>query len=378
MQITTGTATTSRPAKRRFRSCTFVFIFILAIAAYLNFYAALDAHNCLNGYVGDVSQMPQAETKSANDHSSAKPSASVSVPVAASRLERMTLYQERYKYRPPAPYTNHSVRDEVCGFSPDYNTFFSFRGGGKKSIRSVNEEDKTIYELFFKKNDSDDSADPPIKGNVVEMGAFNGLQESNSHFFDICLGWETLLVEGNPLLWDQVVTNRPHAHRFSYAPSCSEEDEIANKTVKFDRYPMTNGGLADGSVKTSYTARNRTIDVPCGSLTKVLLDVFPNGHVSFFSLDVEGAEPLVVGKAINFDKVFIEILMIENRNNFCEDICKSREEFRKIMMDAGYVMFSKMVTKSDVFIHPLSKHLETVKKRGIIPTMGEYPTAIME
>jgi hypothetical protein len=93
---------------------------------------------------------------------------------------------------------------------------------------------------------------------------------------------------------------------------------------------------------------------------------------------VEGAEPLVVGKAINFDKVFIEILMIENRNNFCEDICKSREEFRKIMMDAGYVMFSKMVTKSDVFIHPLSKHLETVKKRGIIPTMGDYPTAIME
>jgi hypothetical protein len=364
MQITT---TTSRPANITFLRYTFAFI---SIAAY--FYTAFDIHNSLNGYVGDVSQK-QAETKSANDHSSAKPSL---VSVAASRLERMTMYQERYKYLPPAPSTNHSVRDELCGFSPDYNTFLSFSGSGRKSIRSVNEEDKSIYELFFKKNDSGDSADPPIKGNVVEMGAFNGLEESNSHFFDICLGWETLLVEGNPLLWDKLVTNRPHAHRFSYAASCSEEDEIANKTVKFDRFIWTNAGLADGSVTTAYTATNKTSDVPCGSLTKVLLDVFPNGHVSFFSLDVEGAEPLVVGKALDFDKVFIEILMIENRNSFCQKNCKSRNDYRKIMLDAGYVMFSKMVTKSDVFIHPLSKHLETVKKRGIVPTMGEYPTAM--
>ena len=365
--------------------------FIFA-ATYCMYYAALDIHGFLNDYVNTVSQQHQAETMtSANgEHANNEPavassvasSVAVAVPVAvaASRLERMTMYQERYKYLPPAPYTNHSLREEVCGFSPDYNTIFSFRGKGKKSIRSDNEEDKTIYELFFKPDSSADIDNAPptaaIKGNVVEMGAYNGLQESNSHFFDICLGWETLLVEGNPLLWDQVVTNRPHAHRFSYAPSCTEEDEIANKTVKFDKYPMTNGGLADGSVTTAYTAKNWTIDVPCGSLTKVLLDVFPNGHVSFFSLDVEGAEPLVVGKALDFDRVFIEIIMIENRNNFCKKNCKSRDEFRKIMLEAGYVMFFQMVQKSDVFIHPLSKHLETVKKRSIVPTMGEYPKSM--
>ena len=365
----------TRLAKRTFLGYTLAFILI---AAYC--YTALDIHNFLNDYVGAVSQKQTETMTSANDEHTNKPASSVPVAVAASRLERMTMYQERYKYLPPAPYTNHSLREEVCGFSPDYNTIFSFRGKGKKSIRSDNEEDKTIYELFFKPDSSADIDNAPptaaIKGNVVEMGAYNGLQESNSHFFDICLGWETLLVEGNPLLWDQVVTNRPHAHRFSYAPSCTEEDEIANKTVKFDKYPMTNGGLADGSVTTSYTATKMTIDVPCGSLTKVLLDVFPNGHVSFFSLDVEGAEPLVVGKALDFDMVFIEIIMIENRNNFCKKNCKSRDEFRKIMLEAGYVMFFQMVQKSDVFIHPLSKHLETVKKRSIVPTMGEYPKSM--
>jgi hypothetical protein len=274
---------------------------------------------------------------------------------AASRLERMEMYQKRYKYLPPSPYFNHTERDVLCGTSPTFKKFFSMIDR-RRPQRSANNEDNTIYNLFFK-----DDNGKGIKGSVVEMGAYNGLQESNSRFFDVCLGWETMLVEGNPLLWDQVVSNRPHAHRFSYAPSCSEEDEIANTTVKFDSYPMTNGGLADGSVTTAYTFKNHTVDVPCGSLTKVLLDIFPNGHVSFFSLDVEGAEPLVVGN-IDFDKVFIEVMMIENRNNFCEAKCESRDKFRKIMQDAGYERFNPAVKKSDLFIHPLSKHLQTMKK----------------
>ena len=283
---------------------------------------------------------------------------------AASRQERMVMYQERYKYQPPESYTNHTVRDELCGSSPDYANFFS-QG---YSLRSANNEDKLIYDFFFKEDTNENRISPPIKGAVVEMGAYDGLQESNSHFFDVCLGWETLLVEGNTLLWEKVVTNRPCSHRFSYAPSCSEEDEIANKTVKFDKYPMTNGGLADGSVTTAYTLKNYTIDVPCGSLTNVLLDIF-GGHVSFFSLDVEGAEPFVVGN-LDFDKVFIEIMMIETTNNFCPrgQPCKSRDAFRKVMQENGYIMFENMVKKSDVFIHPLSKHLKKPEKQGYSPT----------
>ena len=141
-----------------------------------------------------------------------------------------------------------------------------------------------------------------------------------------------------------------------------------NKTVKFDKYPMTNGGLADGSVTTSYTYRNWTIDVPCGSLTKVLQDVL-NGHVSFFSLDVEGAEPFIV-QNIDFNKVFIEMMMIENYNSFCEKRkpCASRTAFRKAMKEAGYFMFENMVRKSDVFIHPLSNHLNTAERKGYKPS----------
>lgn len=297
-----------------------------------------------------------SSTTSSNNNSGAS--------AAAARAQRMKMYKDRYKYTPPIPYVQHTQRDELCGTHPHFDTYFNMPKLGPRQDpqRSANDEDKIIYEMFFK-----DPNHPHEIGSVVEMGAFNGIQESNSRFFETCLGWNTLLVEGNPLLWEQVVENRPHAHRFSFAPSCSEEEEMANKTVPFDRYPMTNAGVHQGNVTTAYSVKQWYVDVPCGSLTKVLLDIFPNGHVSFFSLDVEGAEPLVVGN-IDFNKVFIEVMMIESRNKFCRnDSCESKRQFRKVMLDAGYVLFynnnREIVKKSDLFIHPLSKHLKTIREK---------------
>jgi hypothetical protein len=287
---------------------------------------------------------------------------SATTATAEARAQRMKMYKDRYKYTPPVPYIQHTEREELCGTYPNFDTYFNMPTLGPRNDpqRSANDEDKTIYDLFFKHDEQDLAAEI---GSVVEMGAFNGIQESNSRFFETCLGWNTLLVEGNPLLWEKVLENRPHAHKFSFAPSCSEQEEMANKTVPFDKYPMTNAGVNQGNVTTAYTFKKWYVDVPCGSMTKVLLDVFPNGHVTFFSLDVEGAEPLVVGN-IDFDKVFIEIMMIESRNNFCQDdSCESKRQFRKIMLDAGYVLFRPVVEKSDLFLHPLSDHLETIRKK---------------
>jgi len=285
----------------------------------------------------------------------------VAVAVATLFNNRFKMYRDRYRYSPPLPYINHAARKEICGSAPDFGTYFR-----RSSLeRSANFEDSTIYELLFKNKNTTGSI-----GSIVEMGAFDGIRESNSRFFDACLGWNTLLIEGSPSLYDKLLVNRPHAHRFNYVPCCTEEEELSKKTLTFEDVPFTNGGLADGhgAVETAYTRQNltRKVDVPCGSLTKVLLDVFPNGHVSLFSLDVEGSEPLVVGN-IDFDRVYIETMIIENRNEYCKLECASRDAYRKIMKDAGYILFDKIVTKSDLFIHPLSKHLKTLKKMGHLP-----------
>ena len=339
------------PKRKKSGALGKVFLSLLFVLQLLIFsYKKSSMPNIFPNDLLDEDRIVENSSKSANSFSTAP----------SRRLERMKMYQERYRYQPPAQHTNHTARDEICGSYPHYKEFFSLN----KYMRSdtLNKEDYTIYKTFFEKYTSDKSS-APIKGSVVEMGAYDGLQQSNSRFFEECLGWETMLVEGNPMMYDKLFKNRPHAHRFSYVPSCTEEEEIANKTIRFDKYPATNGGVADGSVTTAYTVKNWYNDAPCGSLTKVLLDLFPNGHVSFFSLDVEGAEPMIL-RQLDFDKVFIEIMMVENRNTFCKKVCKSRDEFRKIMSDAGYILFPNLVRKSDVFIHPLSTHLKTAQDQS--------------
>ena len=269
-----------------------------------------------------------------------------------SRLERTDMYKERYQYHSPEHYVNHSYREEVCGSQPPFEKYFTQEA---TKLRSANNEDKSIYNIFFAANRT--------KGSVIEIGAFDGKTESNSRFFDFCLGWDTLLVEANPLKWEQLILNRPHAHRLSYAPSCSHEEEMNNKTLQFTHSIWTNAALE--SVKSAYSGKNlTTYDVPCGSLTKVIHDLL-NGHVTFFSLDVEGAEPMIVNN-IDFDNVFIEILMIETFNGFCKagQFCQSRNDFRKRMRDTGYLMFEHMVSKSDVFIHPRSQYVQSAHGAG--------------
>ena len=128
----------------------------------------------------------------------------------------------------------------------------------------------------------------------------------------------------------------------SFAPSCQSEE-----TVQFYRYPITNVGLP-GFAKT-YEGKP-TVDVPCGPLTPVLLDVFDGLPINFFSLDVEGSERLVLD-TIDFELVVIHVMMIEIQNNDCRnDACQVRKEVRAKMESAGYLRYEGLVHASDIYV----------------------------
>ena len=258
-------------------------------------------------------------------------------------------YRDLYKYQPMQPLdelATAAAKDE-CGDGPDYEDYFS----QPKQKRSSSNEDKDIYNRFFKDLPVEESS----KFKYVELGAFNGVEESNTRFFDLCLGWEGLLIEANPKPWGQLVENRPHSHRVSFAASCSMEEAAQNKTIGFHAVVWTNAAQED--TKNSYKG-GETVDVPCGSLTPVLQDVL-GGHVHFFSLDVEGAEPLVL-EHIDFNLVFIEVLIVENWNTFCQQECETRTRARTILKEQGYKLFNNIISRSDLYIHPNSQFLEKV------------------
>jgi len=253
---------------------------------------------------------------------------------------RMERYNKMYQHQPPQ--SLQTQPDSSCGAPPDFGDYFT-QGEGR---RSANNEDLALNKLFSKI-----FQDIGHNGTYVEMGAFDGVRESNSRFFDACLGWSGLLIEANPTMYQKLLTNRPHAHRMSFAPSCNATEEQNNKTLQFHDYPMTNAGLAGSAL--TYKDRH-VVEVPCGSLTPVLLDVL-NGHVDFFSLDVEGSEPSVV-ENIDFDQVVIELLMVEHSNVHCRVACESRDRVRARMQRANYTRYSNVIIKSDLYIHPRSKY----------------------
>eukprot|EP00816_Leptocylindrus_hargravesii_P007522 CAMPEP_0196809660 /NCGR_PEP_ID=MMETSP1362-20130617/9577_1 /TAXON_ID=163516 /ORGANISM="Leptocylindrus danicus, Strain CCMP1856" /LENGTH=346 /DNA_ID=CAMNT_0042184415 /DNA_START=29 /DNA_END=1069 /DNA_ORIENTATION=- len=265
--------------------------------------------------------------------------------ISAERSHRF----ERYNYVPPIATSNLAVKKEYeefvekqCDGAPVFDSYFKL----SPRERSANGEDRLIYDLFFRDHSIED------KGTFVEMGAYDGKTESNTRFFEYCLGWRGLLVEANPYKYPLLYRNRPHAHKMGYAPSCSLEEEKAGKTVMFHDYPSTNAGLV-GAAKT-YDGRHK-VPIPCGSLTPVLLDLFSDTaqHIHFFSLDVEGSEPSVL-ENIDFKKVYIEVLMVEVRNQQCRADCESRDQTRAIMQKEGYIIHSGLVPKSDIFVHSRS------------------------
>ena len=214
-------------------------------------------------------------------------------------------------------------------------------------------EDKIIYETFFKNNTDD------VEGTYIELGAFDGLQEANTHFFDKCLGWKGLLLEGNPRKYDSLLTNRPNAHRMNFAPSCVQ----CNDTVAFYSAKATNSGLP-GMAKT-YDEMEEVpkMIVPCGPIGPVIEKIFPGqlqlpSRVNFFSLDVEGAEKMVLD-TIDFSKVQIDVFMIEVVNNHClkDKECEVRNQIRnKMVKELGYEKHEGIVPNSDIYIHPNYKN----------------------
>lgn len=304
-----------------------------------------------------------------------------------------TMEQKRRKYqyfaplasRPDAIINGNSKqyieKESYCGSAPDYETFFAM----DVRNRSLSDEDMLIYNMFFKEeyiarnsNKSFVDQNNNHKFHYVELGAFNGVKESNTRFFDVCLGWDGLLIEPNPRIYQSLVLNRPYAHRMSFAASCNNHEEVVeNKTVKFWSSWYTNAVQDDSANRIEYAGKPNgdLVEVPCGSLTPVLLDLFTTNHqdqigekklpprIHFFSLDTEGMEPDVL-RNVNFSEVFIDILISESVNSHCKtDDCKSRKYSRHIMVNVnGYLLYPNVIPRSDLYIHPQSPYLSKMTK----------------
>lgn len=195
------------------------------------------------------------------------------------------------------------------------------------SWKSQESEDKWLYQHFF-------HSARGANFTMVEIGALDGIQYSNSYAFEKELGWRTVLIEASLNNYQKLVENRPESTSL-FAGSC-EEPRLLNV---HGEGPMANGNDRAHGTLESYC--------PCLPMS-VLHNITNVAQIDLFSIDVEGAEYELLSSH-DFEKVPVHTILIEMRK---VDEATNQKE-RKLLQANGFCRFASNVGHSnEVWVNP--------------------------
>jgi FkbM family methyltransferase len=162
-----------------------------------------------------------------------------------------------------------------------------------------------LYQHYFQaeieKEDAKESKDSKEKRRFffLEMGAYDGLAESNTRFFETCLGWTGLLIEASPRSFEKLkenaLTHRPNSDLLNVAPSCTNFSYV-------DMPAYSNTGV---SMHDNTTMLKDMRPVQCGPLSFYLEELGVR-KIDLWVLDVEAYEWYVLS-TFDFAKVEVEV-----------------------------------------------------------------------
>ena len=154
-----------------------------------------------------------------------------------------------------------------------------------------------------------DSLDKKLKkylnfknGFFIECGANDGVNQSNTWYFEKKLNWRGILIEPVPNLFKELIKNR------------SENNIFVNKCLVEKNYKSKNINMIYDNCKTKISkSQVKTLNTQVSTVAKVLKDNKIKKSIDLFSLDVEGYE-LNVLNGINFRANKIKYFLIETKN----------------------------------------------------------------
>lgn len=150
----------------------------------------------------------------------------------------------------------------------------------------------------------------------IDIGAYDGIEGSNTKFFEEYLGWDGICFEPNPKLFDKLKTNR----------TCQCVCGAAWDTNEQQTFRMIEGysEMLSGIVSELAPEHINRIEQECKDHNGVYVDVPVNCYdinqflllndiidITYFSIDTEGSEYRVL-KALDLDKIHIKIFSVEN------------------------------------------------------------------
>lgn len=188
---------------------------------------------------------------------------------------------------------------------------------------SQNLEDYFLYRYFLNKFVDD--------GVYVELGAQDGLQNSNTLFFEKTLGYKGLLIEPAPNQFSSLIRNRGNnfCENFAVDIVIGEQMFIGNDGCSGLVHTMADSHRNRWHQnRTEYQVKT----VPM----KDLLKKHKIAYIDFLSIDVEGGEELVL-KTMDWEvPVYIICIELDNQNAHKDTKC------RQILIGKGFEYLVRM------------------------------------
>ena len=195
------------------------------------------------------------------------------------------------------------------------------------------------------------------EGFFIEAGASCGQKFSNTLYLELKYGWNGLLIEPNPDLLAALLGTHRHSWIFPHCISTSPFVEIQT----FDASDYNSGIINQAAVKPSLLDRDlnkqpildfeREIQVQCFPLYSVL-QALDNPAIDYFSLDIEGAEFMVL-QTLPWNKINLSLLSVEV--NHAGDIFPgNRTEIINLLKDQGFE-HAATAKIDDFFLHTKTK-----------------------
>jgi len=166
-------------------------------------------------------------------------------------------------------------------------------------------------------------------GVCVEVGAHNGVDLSNSYYFEQ-LGWQCILVEPNPALCSIIRQSRT-AILFECAASERSGDAVLHLAEGADVYStLEDHGIPINRIRNG-GGRIRDLIVPTRTLDD-MLDETGTQRVDFVSIDVEGHEMSVL-RGFSLERWRPRVVLVEDGSDLADVAVRS------FMHEHGYMRF---------------------------------------
>jgi FkbM family methyltransferase len=162
-----------------------------------------------------------------------------------------------------------------------------------RKFNSINNIDKKLLKYLDFKD-----------GFYIECGANDGVNQSNTWYFEKTLNWKGILIEPNKKIFKDLKKNRSSRNIFKNVALVSKDFKSKNKKIY----------LNENNLESKLTETNNLVNqkVSVDTLSNILKE-YSIYKINFFSLDVEGYEEEVL-KGLNLDIFDIDYLLIETSN----------------------------------------------------------------